>query len=145
MEILIVKTRSDLIYYELITIWENSVKATHTFLTNDEIAKIKLYVPEALKNVQNLAIATIENKPVAFMGIQNKRIEMLFVSPDNRGQGIGRKLIDFAKKNFSADEVTVNEQNIQAVGFYTHLGFKVYKRTDLDEQGNAYPLLYMKL
>ncbi|MEE0391786.1 MAG: GNAT family N-acetyltransferase, partial [Lachnospiraceae bacterium] len=27
-------------------------------------------------------------------------------------------------------EVTVNEQNPQAVGFYEHLGFKTYKRTD---------------
>ena len=26
-----------------------------------------------------------------------------------------------------------------------HIGFQVYKRTDLDEQGNPYPLLYMSL
>ena len=31
------------------------------------------------------------------------------------------------------------------VGFYEHLGFKTYKRTDHDEEGNPYPLLYMKL
>ena len=24
------------------------------------------------------------------------------------------------------------------------MGFEVYKRTELDEQGNPYPLLYMK-
>lgn len=41
--------------------------------------------------------------------------------------------------------VTVNEQNPQAVGFYEHLGFVTYQRTDHDEQGNPYPLLYMKL
>lgn len=38
----------------------------------------------------------------------------------------------------------VNEQNPQAVGFYEHLGFVTYKRTVLDEEGNPYPLLYMK-
>ena len=27
---------------------------------------------------------------------------------------------------------------------YEHLGFVTYKRTDLDEEGNPYPLLYMK-
>lgn len=42
-------------------------------------------------------------------------------------------------------EVTVNEQNPQAVGFYEHLGFETYKRTECDEEGNLYPLLYMKL
>ena len=38
----------------------------------------------------------------------------------------------------------VNEQNPQAVGFYEHLGFQTYKRTECDEEGNPYPLLYMK-
>ena len=42
------------------------------------------------------------------------------------------------------ETVTVNEQNPQAIGFYEHMGFKVNKRTDLDEQGRPYPLLYMK-
>lgn len=39
----------------------------------------------------------------------------------------------------------MNEQNPQAVGFYKHMGFEEYKRTDFDEEGNPYPLLYMKL
>lgn len=39
----------------------------------------------------------------------------------------------------------MNEQNPQARGFYEHMGFRVYKRTDHDEQGNPYPLLYMEL
>ena len=41
--------------------------------------------------------------------------------------------------------LTVNEQNPQARIFYEHMGFRVYKRTDCDEQGNPYPLLYMEL
>ena len=44
----------------------------------------------------------------------------------------------------SNQEVTVNEQNPRAVGFYEHLGFQTYKRTECDEEGNPYPLLYMK-
>ena len=39
---------------------------------------------------------------------------------------------------------SIKEQNPQAKGFYEHMGFQVYKRTDLDEQGNPYPLLYMR-
>lgn len=41
--------------------------------------------------------------------------------------------------------VTVNEQNPQAVCFYEHMGFKTYKRTECDEEGKPYPLLYMKI
>ena len=48
-------------------------------------------------------------------------------------------------KIYEVQEVTVNEQNPQAVGFYEHLGFETYKRSEYDEEGNPYPLLYMKL
>ena len=61
-----------------------------------------------------------------------------------RGKGIGRQLLQYGIHNYEIREVTVNEQNPQAVGFYEHMGFAAYKRTDLDEQGNPYPLLYMK-
>ena len=44
----------------------------------------------------------------------------------------------------SNQELTVNEQNPQSVGFYEHLGFQTYKRTECDEEGNPYPLIYMK-
>ena len=79
------------------------------------------------------------------MGTAANRLEMLFLSPDKRGQGIGKQLINFGIANYGINEVTVNEQNPQAVGFYKHIGFEIYKRTDFDEQGNPYPLLYKKL
>lgn len=69
---------------------------------------------------------------------------MLFVAPQYIGQGIGRKLVEYGIEKYQVNEVTVNEQNPKAVGFYEHLGFKTYKRTDLDEQGRPFPLLYMK-
>ena len=82
---------------------------------------------------------------IAFMGIDDHKIEMLFVVPEEMGKGVGKKMIQYGINNYSINEVTVNEQNLRARGFYEHMGFKVYKRTDCDEQGNPYPLLYMVL
>ena len=48
-----------------------------------------------------------------------------------------------AAERYGVRELTVNEQNPQAVGFYEHLGFSVWKRTERDEEGGEYPLLYM--
>ena len=70
---------------------------------------------------------------------------MLFLLPEVRGQGLGRQLLEYAIRNYGVGEVTVNEQNPQAVGFYQHLGFVIYRRTSHDEEGNPYPLLYLKL
>ena len=145
MKIQETEERNNLLLEKLLTIWEESVIATHLFLAKNEIKKIKSYVPAAIKNVQHLVIAYNKNNiPLAFIGTEGQRIEMLFVSPQNRGQGIGKKLVQYAVSNYSINELTVNEQNPQAVGFYEHLGFKVHKRTETDEQGNPYPLLYMR-
>ena len=85
-----------------------------------------------------------QNHPIAFAGIEHQKLEMLFVAPGYQGKGIGNKLLQFAIENYSINELTVNEQNPTAEKFYEHMGFKVFKRTDSDEQGRPYPLLYMK-
>lgn len=146
MRIIVVEDRTSALIEQLIDIWERSVKATHLFLSNQEIKEIKKYVPQALSSIANLIIAVNTcNMPVAFMGVEKEKLEMLFVVPEEREKGLGKKLIQYGIENFSIKEVTVNEQNPLAKGFYEHVGFQVYKRTDYDEQGNPYPLLYMRL
>lgn len=130
----------------LLTLWEVSVRATHHFLSDAEIRQIRTYVPQALRGVAHLTVAENgSHAPIAFMGTENSRLEMLFLSPAERGRGLGRQLMQRAIQCYGVREVTVNEQNPQAVGFYQHLGFETYRRTDCDEEGNPYPLLYMRL
>ena len=128
----------------LLEIWEQSARATHLFLSDAEVKAIRAYVPQALKSVEHLIAAETE-KPIAFMGVQNGRLEMLFLAPEERGKGIGKQMLQYGIENYGIAELTVNEQNPQAVGFYEHMGFQTYKRTDCDEEGNPYPLLYMKM
>ena len=131
---------------QLIAVWEKSVKATHLFLSENEVEEIKEYIPQALNGVVHLIIAENESgSPAAFMGIEEQKLEMLLIAPEERGKGLGRKLLQYGMENYSVSELAVNEQNPLAKGFYEHMGFHVYRRTDHDEQGNPYPLLYMKL
>ena len=145
MNICEVHNRTPTLIKQLLVLWEASVRATHLFLSDAEVRKIKEYVPQALTGVPHLVIAERETgSPVAFMGVEGQRLEMLFLSPEERGAGLGRQLLDYGIRRYGIQEVTVNEQNPQAVGFYEHMGFAVYKRTNLDEVGDPYPLLYMK-
>ena len=121
------------------------MKAAHLFLSENEIGNIKQYIPQAINGVPALVIAENENgKPVGFMGIADKMLEMIFISNESREQGMGKKLLEYGIENYSINKLAVNEQNHLAKGFHEHMGFKVYKRTELDEQRNPYPLLYMK-
>lgn len=145
MRIVKVEERNERLIENLLEVWESSVKATHLFLSHDEINAIKQYVPQALKEIPTLVIAENEaGRPVGFMGIVNQMLEMLFVSNESRGQGIGKQLLQYGMEAYAVKELAVNEQNPLAKGFYEHMGFEIYKRTELDEQGNPYPLLYMK-
>ena len=42
---------------QLLKVWESSVKATHLFLSEDEIENIKKYVPQALKEMPYLMVS----------------------------------------------------------------------------------------
>ena len=146
MNVVLVNDRSDDLITSLVNVWERSVRETHLFLTEKEILRIKEYVPSAIKEVKTLLIARDDNNlPVAFMGLKDDRLEMLFLDPSVRGKGLGRKLLPIAIDENKIKRLTVNEQNPEAIGFYKHMGFKTYKREEHDEEGNAYPILYMTL
>ena len=131
---------------EILDTWESSVRATHNFLSEEDIMSIKPHVVEGAKYVSKL-LCVRDNQEVikAFMGIHDSKIEMLFVSNDSRGNGIGKKLVEYAIEVLNVNYVDVNEQNPQAVGFYEHMGFQVFKKSEFDEQGNPFPILHMKL
>ena len=146
MKIIEVKDRTTSLLEQLLGVWENSVKATHLFLSEREIENIKKYVPQALKEIPYLIIVENGNQiPVGFMGIVEQHLEMLFISHEERGKGLGKELLKYGIEKYSVNDLAVNEQNPLAKGFYEHMGFEIYKRTECDEQGNPYPLLYMKL
>ena len=145
MKLVTVQSRPVELLATLTNVWERSVRATHRFLSVSEIDAIKEDIPKALQTVEHLIIAVNEGgEPIGFMGIGNRKLEMLFLDPEERGKGLGKKLLRYGIETFGINEVTVNEQNPDAVGFYKKMGFSVYKRTEIDEEGRPYPLLWMK-
>jgi len=140
-----IEKRDEMLINQLLIVWKNSVKETHLFLSKDEIENIEPYVFQALNNIKHLIIETDDNgDSIAFMGIEDNKLEMLFIAPDFREKGLGKKLLLYGIENYQVNELDVNEQNPQAKGFYEYMGFKVYKRDELDGQGNPYPILHMR-
>lgn len=144
MNIIQVENRTTLPLEKLLDLWQASVEATHHFLSAEEIAAIRPYVPEAFKGVEHLFLAEEDSEIIGFMGINGTKLEMLFIAPEQRGKGIGKTLLQHGIEKLSVNSLTVNEQNPQAVGFYQYMGFQTVERHELDEQGNPYPILIMK-
>ena len=146
MKMFEVGDRSPFLIDLLVDVWEDSVKNTHLFLSKEEIENIKEYVPHALKKVSHLVIIeNIDKTPIAFMGIEGNKLEMLFIKNSERKKGFGKKLLTYGITHYGVNELVVNEKNPTAIKFYEHMGFKNYQRKELDEQNNTYPILYMRL
>lgn len=132
-------------YDELICLWEASVRSTHHFLTEKDIMFYKpLIRNDYFPAVELYVIKDEKGKAVAFLGLSEDTIEMLFVHPSAQGKGYGKELIEYAIHKRDIYKVDVNEQNEKALSFYLNRGFKVVSRDSTDAQGNPYPILHMQ-
>ncbi len=134
-------------YPTLLTIWEASVRATHHFLSEEDIEFFKKMIQD--ENVFDLVELTVvkaeDGKILGFMGVAGESLEMIFLAPQARGQGIGKTLLKYAIDELKIRSVDVNEQNGKARKFYEHFGFHVRSRSELDGTGKPYPILHMQL
>lgn len=133
-------------YAEMLDVWENSVRATHDFISEKDIAFFKpIILEQAFPAVTLRCVKANCGAIVGFVGVDQNKIEMLFVLNNMRGKGVGSLLLNYAVEQLSANSVDVNEQNPLAVGFYLHKGFKLVSRSELDGMGKPFPILHMKL
>jgi len=133
-------------YNKVVEVWESSVRATHHFLKEEDIAYFKPLILNTYLDAVELRCYRDENyKIVGFLGVSDENLEMLFMHPEQRGKKIGKSLLEYAINHFGVSKVDVNEQNEQAVGFYMHCGFVTKGRSELDASGKPYPILHMEL
>lgn len=133
-------------YAEMLNVWEESVRATHDFITEEDIGFFKpVIIEQAFPAVTLKCVKGESGSILGFLGAQNSKVEMLFILNEARGKGIGKALLQYAIEQLGATKVDVNEQNPQAVGFYEHMGFKVVSRSPLDDMGKPFPILHMTL
>ena len=133
-------------YAEMLNVWENSVRATHDFITEGDIEFFKpIIIEKAFPAVTLRCIKSNDGSILGFVGIHDSKVEMVFILNEARGQGIGKVLLQYAIEQLGATKVDVNEQNPRAVGFYEHMGFKVVSRSPFDDMEKPFPILHMTL
>lgn len=145
MELTVCTNRTEALTDQLVGLWDRSVRVSHGFLTGSDIEQLRPVVRQAVQEIPVLTIAIDGEEIVGFMGVAERKIEMLFVSPEYIGKGVGGRLLRYAISEQGAQYIDVNEQNPLATSVYEHFGFRVYERSATDDQGNPFPILRMKL
>ncbi len=136
---------SDLLREQVLSVWEKSVLATHHFLSREDFIILKNLLHKLDLNLFEIYCLMDRDQAVGFIALSGRKIEMLFLSPEYIGLGLGKRLIGFAVSDLDANLIDVNEQNTRALQFYRKAGFEVFERSDTDDLGKNYPLLRMKL
>ncbi|QWU98839.1 GNAT family N-acetyltransferase [Francisella salimarina] len=132
---------------QMIEVWESSVRATHGFLAEEDIVKLRGLIRNEVFYINSIEIYVLKDldKVIGFVGTSDVTIQMLFISPNYFGKTVGRILLKYALENKKCTKVEVNEQNPGALRFYQKHGFQIKARSELDHQGNPFPILFMEL
>ena len=137
--------RDDDLIATLVELWDGSVKATHHFVSDLEREQLRVVVKEALYQIQTLLVCYKGDTPIGFAGIDDDKLEMLFIGKDYFRLGAGHFLLQKAIKKYGVKRVNVNEDNPGAYEFYKKEGFVKTGRSEKDEQGRDFPLLHLEL
>lgn len=104
-------------------IWLDSNLEAHDFIDKNFWLDNYPMVKEQFKTAEIYVDAESEIK--GFVGLQSDYIAGIFVEKSYRNQGIGKKLINFLKKNHQELSLDVYDKNIRAKQFYERNGFEV--------------------
>lgn len=130
----------------ILALWEDAVRATHDFLSEEDLQFYKQELQaKYLHAVDLFCLQSSKGELLAFMGLHKLSLEMLFVHPAYHRRGLGSALVQTARQSFGISQVSVNEQNQQAVNFYTKCGFEIIGREELDASGRPYPILHLEI
>lgn len=112
----------------IMEIWLESTIRAHSFIeknywvNNYDLVKTK-YIPYSKTYVYEEG-----NKIKGFISIiENNFIGALFVDNNSQGNGIGKKLLDFAKEEYKSLSLAVYKENEKALKFYLREGFSIVK------------------
>lgn len=112
---------------KIMDIWIVSNLDAHNFISKDYFYNNFDFVKDAIENA-TVYVYEQESKVIGFVGINQEFIEGIFVDRNYRSKGIGKKLIDYCKKNYNTLSLNVYCKNKKAIEFYKREGFEICEK-----------------
>lgn len=127
---------------QLMQIWLNGNLQAHNFVPasywRDNYTIVKKQLLKA-----DVFVYEDEGKIQGFVGLIGSYVAGIFVQKENRGHGVGTKLLNYVKKNRQHFSLDVYVKNKAAVQFYLHQKLKIAKEdTDSNTDEKEYRMMY---
>ena len=105
-------------------IWLEANLSAHSFVPEEYWRSNLEPVREAIASAE-VYVADSGGRVLGFIGLDGGYIAGIFVSPESRGRGVGRQLLERAKARHARLELQVYAENPRARRFYEREGFSV--------------------
>ncbi|MCE0492458.1 N-acetyltransferase [Vibrio salinus] len=121
----------------VLEIWLKTSTIAHDFVSPDfwvsqTEAMRTIYLPAS-----DSYIFENEHGVVGFCSLYENHLAALFVAPEYQRQGIGKKLLDHAKKQAKKLTLSVYKENVSSYQFYFSQGFKVISEQPDQHTGHS--------
>ncbi len=114
---------------ELVAMWRASFEAAVGVRDPHNIEEQRSYLLGTVVPNNQVVVALMNGVNVGFVAASPRHIDQLYVHRDYQGQGIGSRLLQWAKDNSSGQlSLFTFERNARAQRFYESRGFKVVAR-----------------
>jgi len=128
----------------LLAIWLVASRLGHPFLSEEDLAAQRDLVRDVYLPQAETWVIRRGDEIAGFIGLLDNFIGGLFIDPVLHGQGLGRALIDHARRLKGRLAVEAYEANASAVGFYRQCGFVEVGRRERDDEGRSLPLIRLE-
>lgn len=128
---------------DLVDVWYRASLVAHPFLSESFLEEERSEIVQRWLPIAETAVYEVDGRVVGFISLVGNEVGGIFVDPALQGQGIGRALMDHARRSRTFLELDVFEANGTARRFYDSYGFQFVDRHFNDMAGH--PELRLRL
>ena len=119
----------------LLDVWYRASLIAHWFLSEEFLVAERRQIAEDWLPVSETTVAETAGRVVGFLSLVGNEVGGTFVDPDHQGRGVGRALMDHARRVRPHLELSVFEDNLIGRRFYDAYGFVQVDRRIQAESG----------
>ncbi len=119
-------------FIPIMKIWLDTNIHAHSFIPKEywinNYTRVKELLPQA-----EIYVYEEKEKLLGFIGLMHAHIAGIFIKETAQSKGIGKELMNYAKKKYSALTLAVYQKNTRAIAFYARENF-TRQEEHLDEE-----------